>query len=1309
MKKYNLILAFVILIIGIIISVIIQLERNRIVLSTKMNDINRLLENKTNMIQHELSSSFASVDILRYFFEKDIDVTRKEFQNYTTPIYMENKAIKAISWVPKITHSERLKFESDMKNVLHIQNFSITERDSKNKLKPAAPNEFYFPVKFIEPQSDNFEALGYDIYSDKIRKTTIIESIRKQKLTITAPIILVQDTLGFSFLGIIPVFNNNSSGSSNGMNKVKGLISTVFKVNQIINNALLQSRNSDITLIINDITDKHKEIIFNNTGYIKKNDSIQKRQIHVAGRIWNLEFVIDPSLYKIDNRYSYFLVGLCITLIVFLLLLIPLIKTKKSRILSQQLQAEQEKRKKTEFSLLESENLNKTLVNQLPQNIFIKDTSSTYIICNESYAGNLNISPLNIVGKTDFDFFSIDLAEKYRKDDREVMQNGEIKDIEENYVSQGKESVIHTIKVPYRDINNNVIGIIGIFEDITERKMAEQALQKSEQKFQLLTETAPVGIFRTDPTGKTLYVNPQWCSISGILFNEAIDDGWLNAVHPDDRERLIKKWNEDVQIKAISHSEYRFLLKDGSVVWVVGKSIPQLDKNGDIIGYIGTIIDISERKQAEIKLKESEERYRHLFDNNPVPMLIYDRNTYLLLSINEAFIKQYGYSKDEILSMHLQDLYPEKEKNAIVELAKELHGYAYAGEWHHLLKNGTIITIIATSHDILYTGKNARIAVITDITERKLAEEEIKKANRVYAVLSNINHAIVHVQDKITLYNEVCRIAVQDGKFVMAWIGIVDENSTKVIPVASNGFTDGYLENINIDLRDSKLSHGPTGQTVQSGFHTIANDIANNPEMIPWRDNALKLGYKSSASFPIIVFGKTIGAFMIYSNESFFFNDVELKLFDEITVNISFAVEFIENEMKRKQDELEIYRLNNHLQNLIEVVQNLTLARSMDEIMNSVMSAARNLTEADGVTFVLRDGDQCNYLNEDAIGPLWKGQKFPLEKCISGWTMLNRELVIIEDIYEDTRIPHEAYRTTFVKSLAMIPIRTKNPVGAIGVYWATNHRPTDEQMIVIQTLADATAIAMENLSFYNELDAKVKERTILLEATNNELEAFSYSVSHDLRAPLRHITGYIDLLNRRFPDALPENGKHYLNNISKSAIQMGILIDDLLQFSRTGRQEIQMEKLNMNLLVQDVIKLIKFEIKEREINWVVSALPDVWGDNNLMKQVWINLLSNAAKFTRKKELPKIEIACVEEENEFIFYVRDNGAGFDMQYSQKLFGVFQRLHSADDYEGTGVGLANVQRIIARHGGRIWAKAEIEKGATFYFALPINKKT
>jgi len=241
-----------------------------------------------------------------------------------------------------------------------------------------------------------------------------------------------------------------------------------------------------------------------------------------------------------------------------------------------------------------------------------------------------------------------------------------------------------------------------------------------------------------------------------------------------------------------------------------------------------------------------------------------------------------------------------------------------------------------------------------------------------------------------------------------------------------------------------------------------------------------------------------------------------------------------------------------------------------------------------------------------------------------------------------------------------------------------------------------------------ELEQRVAERTAQLEAANQELEAFCYSVSHDLRAPLRHIDGYVDMLVSRCRDGLSDKGLHYVDTIAASARQMGVLIDDLLQFSRTGRAEMRRESLDMNQALQEALTPLKESYTGRTIEWVIGELPPVRGDYALLRQVWANLLGNAVKFTRPREAARIEISAREGDGEIIFVVSDNGVGFDMLYVGKLFGVFQRLHSQEEFEGTGIGLATVLRIITRHGGRVWAEAELNRGATFYFTLPTFKE-
>jgi len=241
------------------------------------------------------------------------------------------------------------------------------------------------------------------------------------------------------------------------------------------------------------------------------------------------------------------------------------------------------------------------------------------------------------------------------------------------------------------------------------------------------------------------------------------------------------------------------------------------------------------------------------------------------------------------------------------------------------------------------------------------------------------------------------------------------------------------------------------------------------------------------------------------------------------------------------------------------------------------------------------------------------------------------------------------------------------------------------------------------------LNEDLKYHVARLEESNRDLDAFSYSVSHDLRAPLRHMAGFMELLQKRTWPQLDETGRHYMTIISASSKRMGMLIDDLLAFSRIGRSEMRTVAIRVKKLVKETIGELREETKERDIAWKIGELPDIYGDPSLLRLVLVNLISNAIKFTRTRPRAEIEIGCTEEEDELVFFVKDNGVGFDMNYVEKLFGVFQRLHHRDEFEGTGIGLANVRRIVSRHGGRTWAVGSLDHGATFYFSLPKGQES
>ncbi len=237
----------------------------------------------------------------------------------------------------------------------------------------------------------------------------------------------------------------------------------------------------------------------------------------------------------------------------------------------------------------------------------------------------------------------------------------------------------------------------------------------------------------------------------------------------------------------------------------------------------------------------------------------------------------------------------------------------------------------------------------------------------------------------------------------------------------------------------------------------------------------------------------------------------------------------------------------------------------------------------------------------------------------------------------------------------------------------------------------------------NELEVRVEERTAQLEAANKELEAFSYSVSHDLRAPLRHIDAFSTMLANKYGSTLDPAGQRYLNHVREGAKNMGMLVDDLLSMARIGRQELVRKPTDLNLIVQDVLKDIRQDLNGSPIEWRISNLSDFDCDPGLMRVVFTNLLSNAVKYSRNANPPVVEVNQVMRDGLPLIFVRDNGAGFDQKYAHKLFGVFQRLHRSEEFEGTGVGLATVQRIIHKHGGKIWAQGEVGKGATFSFTL------
>ena len=409
---------------------------------------------------------------------------------------------------------------------------------------------------------------------------------------------------------------------------------------------------------------------------------------------------------------------------------------------------------------------------------------------------------------------------------------------------------------------------------------------------------------------------------------------------------------------------------------------------------------------------------------------------------------------------------------------------------------------------------------------------------------------------------------------------------------------------------------------------------------------------------------------------------------------------------------------------LVEVVQELSLARDLDRIMAIVRRAARQLTGADGATFVLRDGSFCHYVDEDAIEPLWKGQRFPLEACISGWSMLNQRPAIIENIYADPRVPADAYRPTFVQSLVMVPIRTSAPVGAIGNYWASRHAATAQEVSLLAALADSTSIAMENVQLYETLERRVTERTAQLAASQAELKAkhdawvhlqhqkeeMAALLAHDLKSPASGIMLSCKAQLRKAH--LTESDRRYWKNIFSGAEAINRMASNLIDVQRGEQGELQANKttFELNALLEETHEMMSPLALGREQEIALERAPEgtvLSGDRELLRRVLQNLIDNAVRFNATDAPVRLRAECLSDAVEL--RVIDTGPGVPEASREVVFDKYTRLAPSGEHSlspGHGLGLRFCRMAVEQHGGSIWVEPNHPQGSVFVLRLPLH---
>ncbi len=392
------------------------------------------------------------------------------------------------------------------------------------------------------------------------------------------------------------------------------------------------------------------------------------------------------------------------------------------------------------------------------------------------------------------------------------------------------------------------------------------------------------------------------------------------------------------------------------------------------------------------------------------------------------------------------------------------------------------------------------------------------------------------------------------------------------------------------------------------------------------------------------------------------------------------------------------------MERLLDAVCDLASARTLEEIAEIVRHAARDLSQADGATFVLRDHGSCYYMDEDAIAPLWRGLRFPMDTCISGWAMLHKQGVAIPDIYADDRIPHDAYRPTFVQSLAISPIRTADPIGAIGSYWADHHSATAAEQRLLQALADSTAVALESVRVMTDLEDRVAERTLQLATANKDLQQFAARAAHDLREPVGTMAGFARVLRNELD--IPEEGRARLavEGIERTGERLLSLIDELLAFASAGARDVDTEEVDLDALVQALLAELAPRIDDCGAVIEVGSLGSVEADATLLSQALQNLVVNALTYTREGHPPRVRISADRRDDVVHIRIADNGPGVRRDERAAILQPFNRGSAAGGLPGTGLGLAICLRVAEHHGGRLTINDAQEGGAEFTLTLP-----
>ncbi len=884
------------------------------------------------------------------------------------------------------------------------------------------------------------------------------------------------------------------------------------------------------------------------------------------------------------------------------------------------------------------------------------------------------------------------------------------------------------------------------FGDIS---LTQTALKESDIRYQTIIETSPDGIMITDLKGKIITCNQRILEMLGYENKkELVGTNSFDVIAPEDRTHAQLIFEKCAQSGSMSNEVFSVCKKDGSKFISEASATVVTNVEGKPISVVSISRDITDRIISEKTLQASESKYRALFEKSPVGQIITSGDNILLC--NQAESQLFGYSSpQEMIGQPVSHFIHPDDYPGLADIGRTLHAGGVMKipmTFKGVQKDGKPIIIETFSFHFPWEGENTLFSFHTDVTARKQTEEALRSSEAfLNDIIEQSSTPIFISDDKGTLIkiNRANKELLQiTDEMVVNKYNIFEDNVVQdagFLPLVARVFEEKIPVRFELKYDTTQVRNVQTGEPRNLFLDVSISPILNADGKltnaatqlidITERKRAEEALRESEVRYRSLFFASSDAVFLIEQDTGRIL-DVNSKACDLYGYSREEMLQLTNVDMSAEPDKTS-HALKTNLERTttryhkkkdgtifpvditasyffqkdkkvsIAAIRDMTEHVLAEEALRESEERFRTVVESSPIGFfIINDISILEYANNEMSRILG----YPLEEIVgSDFTKFLDEKSNdrVRNNYARRIRGEDAPKRYELGIIRKDGENRQTELGAALTEDSMGNRKVLGQMVDITERKKAEA---EVMRLNEELEQRVINRTHQLESANSEMEAFTYSVSHDLRAPLRAIDGYARILLEDYSTVLDAEGQRLFSVIRDNSRKMSQLIDDLLAFSRLNRTEIRTSVVNMQELVDSVYKDLSAPEERDRIDIKIGALESITGDATLLRQVWSNLIANALKFSSKKEKAKIEIGCTPKESEIVYYVRDNGAGFDMHYVHQLFGVFHRLHNEKEFAGTGVGLAIVQRVIQRHNGRVWGKGEVDKGATFYFSLP-----